>query len=206
MSEIYTTNTASLKATLGNICKLNAKTIDAKKIRINGEDIEDKLGFQNPEDLKKLCKRMELPEGSNFILYTDNGTPVYISFADKIVDGYYMFAVREKMRSFPFDLPKLENGNMMFAQCTNLTSFGGTLPSLISGNRMFSNCKLDSQSVERILTSIPNHTDGDDHSLTMRIHPDATTKFNEITGNSSTVSARPMSVSFKGWSILVNTF
>ena len=41
MSEIYTTNTASLKATIADIRKLNTKVIDVNKLNVNGQDIKE---------------------------------------------------------------------------------------------------------------------------------------------------------------------
>ena len=44
MAEKYTTQTASLKATTADIRVVNAKNLDAQKIRLNGQDIEELLG------------------------------------------------------------------------------------------------------------------------------------------------------------------
>jgi hypothetical protein len=44
MAEKYTTQTASLKATTADIRMVNAKNLDAQKIRLNGQDIEELLG------------------------------------------------------------------------------------------------------------------------------------------------------------------
>ena len=43
MAEKYTTQTASLKATTADIRMVNAKNLDAQKIRLNGQDIEELL-------------------------------------------------------------------------------------------------------------------------------------------------------------------
>lgn len=43
MATNYTTNTASLKTSIADIHKLDAKIIDAKKIKLNGTNIEDLL-------------------------------------------------------------------------------------------------------------------------------------------------------------------
>lgn len=43
MSRIYTTKTPSLKATIADIRNLEAKSIDAKTIKLNGTNIEDLL-------------------------------------------------------------------------------------------------------------------------------------------------------------------
>jgi hypothetical protein len=78
----------NLSSTYADIRKLNAKIVDAKKIKLNGENLEDKFGFKQ-EDYPKLISRVDLPEDSNYILWTDSGNPVYISFADKLTKGYY---------------------------------------------------------------------------------------------------------------------
>lgn len=157
MSENFNINTATLKATIADIRKLNAKIVDAKKIKLNGENLEDKFGFKQ-EDYPKLISRVALPEDANYILWTDSGNPVYISFADKLTKGYYevdersgLFLGNTAIKTFDIDLPKLEYAGNMFYECQNLTSFTGDISSLKygciesamggSGSGMFENCK-----------------------------------------------------------------
>ena len=123
MSENFNINTATLKATIADIRKLNAKIVDAKKIKLNGENLEDKFGFKQ-EDYPKLISRVALPEDANYILWTDSGNPVYISFADKLTKGYYevdersgLFLGNTAIKTFDIDLPKLEYAGNMFYEC-----------------------------------------------------------------------------------------
>lgn len=67
-----------------------------------------------------------------------------------------------------------------------------------------SGCKLNAESVECILESIPTYTDGS-HSLGLGIHVDAVETFNEITGAQlpATKGSTLNNVSYKGWTITV---
>ena len=64
---------------------------------------------------------------------------------------------------------------------------------------MFGGCKLDADSVERILTTIPKRTGSG--TLHLGIQSSAANKFTEITGKTPTTSEQ--SVSYKGWTIKV---
>jgi hypothetical protein len=69
---------------------------------------------------------------------------------------------------------------------------------------MFSGCKLDAPSVERILTTIPEYSDGSLHQLYLTVQSgEAAAKFGEITGTTPT-SIASINVNFKGWTISVN--
>ena len=99
---------------------------------------------------------------------------------------------------------KFTNGNSMFSGCSNITSFSSDLSSLTIGDRMFNGCKLNTSSVERILTTIPEYSDGSSHTLSMTVQSGAAAaKFGEITGTIPTSSQK--NVIFKGWTISVNT-
>jgi hypothetical protein len=64
---------------------------------------------------------------------------------------------------------------------------------------MFEGCKLDSTSVENILTTIP--TIKTDETLTLGIQESAASKFEEITGLTPTTSQQ--TVQYKGWNVEV---
>lgn len=146
----------NLSSTEADIRVLKSKIVDAKKIKLNGENLEDKFGFKQ-EDYPKLISRVNLPEDSNYILWTDSGNPVYISFADKLTKGYYevdersgLFLGNTAIKTFDIDLPKLEYAGNMFYECQNLISFTGDVSSLKygcaenvmgGGVGMFENCK-----------------------------------------------------------------
>lgn len=84
MSKNYNTKTASLKATIADIRNLDAKQIDAEKIKLQGKDIKEIWGFQDPEDFKKLCKRVNMDELENkrYQLYNDEGELVYFNLEE----------------------------------------------------------------------------------------------------------------------------
>jgi hypothetical protein len=78
------------------------------------------------------------------------------------------------------------------------------LSSLSDGTEMFRNCRLDAESVERILTTIPTYTSGT-HVLNLGISENSVDKFNEITGNTTTipVNSGTCTVTYKGWTLTV---
>lgn len=84
MAKNYNTKTASLKATIADIRGLNAKQIDAEKIKLQGKDIKEVWGFQDPEDFKKLCKRVNIDELENerYQLYNDEGELIYFNLGE----------------------------------------------------------------------------------------------------------------------------
>ena len=121
-----------------------------------------------------------------------------------LTDGSGMFNGCTNLSSFTSDLSSLTNCPNMFSGCSNLTSFNGDLSSLTDGASMFNGCKLDAASVERILNTIPEYTDGSSHRLTMIVQSgEAASKFGEITGTTPNFAIR--NVNFKGWTITVNT-
>jgi hypothetical protein len=125
--------------------------------------------------------------------------------------------------SFSGNLDSLSDGRYMFSYCENLTSFSSALPNLSNGYEMFTNCKLDADSVEKILTSIPTFTSSqsldentgstkspwDDlfeeyngGNLYLGIQESAAAKFTELTGLTPNATEF-QTVSFKGWTIYV---
>jgi hypothetical protein len=93
-----------------------------------------------------------------------------------------MFKICTKLTTFTSDLSSLTGGNTMFYHCSALTAFSSDLTSLTSGNNMFRDCRLDAQSVERILTTIPDR--GSEYLKTIGITRDvaACPKASEIVG------------------------
>ena len=86
MAKNYNTRTASLRATIADILSLNAKQIDAEKIKLQGKDIKEVWGFQDPEDFKKLCKRVNMDELENecYQLYNDEGELLYFNLEENV--------------------------------------------------------------------------------------------------------------------------
>lgn len=96
---------------------------------------------------------------------------------------------------------KIKFASNLFSYCDTLTSFDSELSSLEDAPGMFFNCNLDSQSVEKILSSIPTYTSGE-HTLTLTIQESAKEKFQEITGQTIELG-NFYDISYKGWRINV---
>lgn len=176
--KLYTTNTASLKATTADIRKLNAKHIEAASIQLNGQNLEDKLetaGLNLPKDYPKLVTRQTFEQDDNYMLFSDSGKMVYCSFLDKLVTGDLLFDAMDvdiiqqdmplltsaismfrasTIKTFISNTPLLTNGQGMFGSCSYLTQFEGDLTSLNNGVRMFMDCQLDKNSVIHILNNL----------------------------------------------------
>lgn len=99
----------------------------------------------------------------------------------------------------------------MFYHCYALETFIGDLSSLDNAERMFTTlggthtcAKLNAESVECILETIPTYTTGT-HNLGLGIHVNAVETFNEITGAQlpATKGSVLENVSYKGWTISV---
>lgn len=135
MSRVYTSKTPALKATF-----IDTRNLDAKNIKIKGQNIEELWGLNLPEDYKKFITRCELPEDKSWAIWSDNGSLLYMNFSDKIINGTNMFRNCSNLSSFPYNLSSLTNGYCMFYGCTNLTSFTSDLSSLTNGYVMFSRC------------------------------------------------------------------
>ena len=137
--------------------------------------------------------------GQNMFASCSNLTS-FTSDLSSLTNGFSMFSYCSNLTTFSSDLSSLTNGNQMFTSCSKLTSFNSDLPSLTDGSAMFSLCKLDAPSVERILTTIPEYTDGSSHLLSISVQRgEAVAKFSEITGATPTNAG--INVNFKGWTI-----
>ena len=166
---------AELNSSKADIRVLKSKIIDGKDIKLNGESIEDLWGFQENEDFKKLMKRCTIPEDKPFILWSDKGDIVYMSFADELEDGQNLFYNHSSLGSFTTNLPNLTTAHRMFCMCDNMSfvhvdfpkltnvvemfytclkleEFKGDLSSLEDGQYMFQNC----YSMKRFDAEIPN--------------------------------------------------
>ena len=130
----------NLSSTYANVRKLNAKVVDAKKIKIDGENIENLWGLNLPKDYPKLISRCELPKNKPWALWTDSGDLVYFNQSEKIVNGKKMFNNCKNITTFDCDLSSLTNGESMFEGCINITRFTSDLSSLTDGYRMFIRC------------------------------------------------------------------
>ena len=138
----------------------------------------------------------DMPNLKNGVLNGNDGT-----------HGVFTFCSR--LSKFVGDLSSLTDGYKMFYTCSALSEFVGDLSSLENGSQMFdgdnaiTGCKLNAESVECILESIPTYTDGT-HNLGLGIHVDAVATFNEITGAQlPATKGSSLNVSYKGWTIAV---
>lgn len=151
MAKIYTTNTPSLRATFADV-----RVLDAKEMKMNGENIKDLWGFSNETDYPKLMKRYTLPQDEPYILWSDKGSPLFISFAEEITDGSEMFSYHSSIDGFDISLPKLTDGTRMFALCDNLKFVHADFPKLINIPDMFLSCL----SLEEFKGNLSALTDG----------------------------------------------
>ena len=239
----------TLKSTFAKVRKLDAKVVDAKNIKLKGQNIEQLWGLNLPKDYPKLVHGVKLPQDADYILCDNLGVPVYMTFNEKLTNGTRLFSNNTNMKQIPFEFPNLTNGNYMFYYCNNLTSFGnntfnklvngdymfyrcdslqeinlelgeltsgygmfqycdnlqsvnvGNLEKLVDGDYMFYGCNLNGESVQNILSALPNHTDGATHKLKLTVQSSGATKFGEITGQTPTQDSSA-SVTYKGWSII----
>ena len=172
MNESYK-NISQLKSTI-----IDARNINAKKITLNGQNLEDKLetvGLNLPKDYPTLVTRQKLEDDDNYMLFSDSGKMLYCSFLNKLVTGDNLFSnmnidtiqqdmpqlksagqmfMNTPIKTFISKTPLLESGSNMFAGCHNLTHFEGDLTSLKNGDRMFMQCNLDTNSVLHILNNL----------------------------------------------------
>jgi hypothetical protein len=114
----------------------------------------------------------------------------------------YLNRDNPSLTTFIGNLSSLESGTQAFYNCYNLTSFNCELPNLTEGTSMFYKCKLDADSVERILTSIPERTNSP--QLTIGIKRSAVAKLREITGGGvPSTSYSTLYRNYKGWRLYV---
>lgn len=152
---------------------------------------------------------------SGFYGYTATGLTEWVADMPNLKDGNYCFE-GASITTFIGDLSSLTIGNGMFYGCSALTTFIGDLSSLESGNNMFTAdtsyslaSKLNSESVECILESIPDWTeDGGIHKLGIGVstiitaESDVRQSVKDITGVELTATVgQPQEITYKGWTI-----
>jgi hypothetical protein len=91
----------------------------------------------------------------------------------------------------------------MFYHCSALTAFSSDLSSLTDGYNMFRDCLLDAQSVERILTTIPDYGSQYAKSIGITMDIAACPKASEIVGLDAgrIIPQNPseITIRYKGW-------
>lgn len=79
---------------------------------------------------------LDYEDRKDYIIYDATGNPIYISFADDIVDGTKLF-INSNIRKFTLTLPNLTNGDQMFMHNHYLQFVDSDFSKLTNGNRMF---------------------------------------------------------------------
>ena len=119
----------------------------------------------------------------------------------KLEDGSKMFENCTTLTTFISDLSSLTNGTQMFNGCTDLTEFKSYLTSLTNGQRMFNDCKLNADSINKILNSIPQVTQTALLHLGINNTDEATSVIENILGFKPTTTETQ--ATYKGWTIYV---
>lgn len=149
---------------------------------------------------------------------TATGLTEWVADMPNLKDGNnndnFMFYGCAKLTTFIGDLSSLENGHGMFYGCNALTTFIGDLSSLTNGVNMFrdsvsTGAKLNSESVECILDSIPDWTgDDEEHELGIGVstvitaESDVRQSVKDITGVELTAPVKQsQTITYKGWTI-----
>ena len=177
----YTTKTAALKATKGDIRNLNAK-----QIKLNDKNILDYISdseFDSYDTRDPQLKNDELDIWNTAISLSDNGhievkPHVHGVLADfdtgeitlegitesqietlrtavNVIDNEVLGENDEHIMYWQTD--GLTDVYGMFNQCTNLTSFSSDLPSLTNGDLMFADCS----NLTSFSSDLPNLTNGE---------------------------------------------
>ena len=145
------------------------------------------------EDGLTLLKNLHIPNASTWNIKVREPNNLIIT---KILDNK---AYNGDTFVCNIQFEKIKFASNLFSYCDTLTSFDSELSSLEDAPGMFFNCNLDSQSVEKILSSIPTYTTGE-HTLTLTIQESAKEKFQEITGQTIELG-NFYDISYKGWKI-----
>jgi hypothetical protein len=151
MEEKFITNTSSIKTAHANVRKIDAKVIDAKNIKINGEDILDKIKenktiIKHAQDTRETVTEndlwgqwVETLEDGTVIVHDDwvtnpKSSSAWNSSINKVEDNkaYIGDAVFINANKFYGNIQteKIKNGRYMFAYCSNLKTFSADLSSL----------------------------------------------------------------------------
>lgn len=157
MSDKYTTETASIKATIGKFRKL-----DTDKLTIKGQDISELIGtgggdggngFDSYDTRDPQLKNDELDIWNTAISLSDNGhievkplehssisstQKTTLKSAVKVIDNEVLGTNDGHLMYWQTD--GLTSGTTMFRRFSNLTSFNSDLSNLTNGSSMFYNC------------------------------------------------------------------
>ena len=152
-NNLYTTKTASLRATKADINKL-----DTKRMLLNGKNILDYISdseFNSYDTRDPQLKNDELDIWNTEISLSDNGhievkpkehtkdtislnQSITLKSAIKIIDNKVLGTNDNHLMYWHSD--GLTNGTLMFFSSTQLTTFSSDLSGLTDGESMFTNC------------------------------------------------------------------
>ena len=117
---------------------LTTPKVTTEQLVLNGQVVDlsnmgggSATSVEDPAFFKSLVRRCELPDDRYYTIWSDSGDLMYMNFADKLVDGSYMFE-----------------------KCCNLRNFTYSLPALTKGINMFYACKLNKKSVIAIIKTL----------------------------------------------------
>lgn len=125
MATNFTTNTPSLKTTVADVRKLTSKVIDAEKIKLQGQDIEDLLGggegstvIKLSNDTRETVTEYDLwgqyveNKNGEIIIHDDLITPKFFALLGNDIVGYsptYLDTVAKIKDNKAYD----SNGNFL---------------------------------------------------------------------------------------------
>lgn len=92
--------------------------------------------YEFTDIIKYYFPELNYEDRKDYIIYDATGNPIYISFADDIVDGTKLF-INSNFRKFTLTLPNLTNGNQMFMHNHYLQFVDSDFSKVTDGYRMF---------------------------------------------------------------------
>jgi hypothetical protein len=202
----YCTNLTSFTSKLSSLtdsykmfygCKLTSFNCDLPSLTIGREM------FYGCSQLTSFNGDLSSLTDSDYMFTYCSQLTTFSTDLPKLKNGQYMFYCCDNLTSFSSDLSSLTNGSSMFYHSSALTAFSSDLSSLTNGNNMFRDCPLDAQSVERILTTIPDYGSEYLKSIGITMDVAACPKASEIVGlvEGQTIPQNPSEIGVKhrGW-------
>lgn len=153
----FITNTASLKTTIADIRKLDAKKINAQTIFLGGENIRDLIDNATPtikhsQDTRETVTEndlwgqwVETKDDGTIIVHDDwvtnpNTPSSYDAWNTAITKVEDNKAYTSSGFYANIQTEQIKDCNQMFYKCTKLTDFSSDLSSMTTGTSMFNQC------------------------------------------------------------------
>jgi hypothetical protein len=169
MATNFITNTASLKTTIADVRKLDAKKINTQTIFLGGENIRDIIDNATPTIKHSQDTRETVSENDLWGQYIEtNSDGTIIIHDDEVTNPNGSNAWNKNITKVENDkayvgdtmwanikTEKIENGNYMFNECSSLKDFNSDLSSLKNGKNMFY-----STDIAEWNTNLPSLIDG----------------------------------------------